>query len=145
MKKILVLLVAFTLLPTLAACRPNIPSPSGAMLSEAQRQVVLAFSEAAMDNLLAGWNKNDYAAFSKNFDQDLLKSMTREQFEELKNNELTGLGEFYSREVESVVKRSDGSYTVIYYAVFENDDEVLLRVKFEADEPHLISGLSFEK
>jgi hypothetical protein len=143
MKKILILLAAFTVLIPLAACRSD--SPSGTMLSDAQRKAVLSFSEARMDNLLAGWNNNDYAVFSKDFDQDLLKSMTQEQFEKIKNDEFTGLGRFHSREVESVVRRSDGSYTVIYYAVFDNDDEVLVRVKFEGNGSHLISGLTIEK
>ena len=115
------------------------------MLSVADREQVLAFSEPEMDNLLAGWNQDDYAILSKDFDQDVIKSMTRDEFDTLKNKEFTGLGRYHSREVESVVKRSDGSYTVIYYVIFDNDDEVLMRVKFQADEPHKISGLTLNK
>jgi hypothetical protein len=143
MKKILGLLVAFCLFSSLAACQPSLPS--GAMLSDVQRKAVLAFTEPQMENLLDGWNADNYDVFSKNFDPDLLKSMTRQEFEKLNTDALTGLGRFYSREVESVVERDDGSYTVIYYGVFENDDEVLMRVTFQGDEPHRINKLSFEK
>ena len=143
MKKILVLLVVLFLANVLAACQKS--GPSGAMLSQEQSKAVLAYSEAKVDNLLDGWNENDYAAFSKEFRQDLLKSMTQAEFEKLRNDEFTGLGRYHAREVEGVVKRSDGSSTVIYYAVFDNDDEVLMRVTFQADEPHEISGLRFEK
>jgi hypothetical protein len=143
MKKILVLLVILSLAGILAACQNQ--SPSGAMLSEKQRKAVLAFSEAKVDGLLDGWNRTDYAAFSKDFDQNLLKTMTQAEFEKLRNDEFTGLGFYHSREVEGVVHRSDGSYTVIYYVVFDNDDEVLMRVTFQAGEPHQIVGLRFEK
>jgi hypothetical protein len=115
------------------------------MLSEADRRSVLAFSEPVMDRMLDGWNADDYAAFSQDFSEEVLKSMPLEQFENLRNDEFTGLGRYYSREVESVVHRSDGFYTVIYYVVFENNNEVLLRVKFQAEKPHQISGLWFNK
>jgi hypothetical protein len=71
--------------------------------------------------------------------------MSEEQFEKLKNDEFTGLGRYFSREVQSVVQRSDGFFTVIYYAVFANNNEVLLRVRFQAEEPHQIRGLWFNK
>jgi hypothetical protein len=143
MKKLLVLLVVLLLLVNLAACQES--GPSGTMLSEAERKSVLEFSETKVENLLEGWNKDNYSVFAYDFSQDLLKSMTSKEFEKLRNDEFTGLGRYYSREVESVVQRSDGSYTVIYYVVFENDDEVLMRVTFQADEPHQINGLQFEK
>ena len=143
MKKIPVLLVVLLLSVHLAACQKS--SPSGTMLSQAQRKSVLEFSEPMIDDLLEGWNEDSYAVFAQDFSQDLLKSMNADEYEKLRNDEFTGLGRYYSREVESVVQRSDGSYTVIYYVVFGNDDEVLMRVTFRADEPHEISGLRFEK
>ncbi len=143
MKKILVLLVVLFLSGALAGCQKK--GPSGAMLSEQQRKAVLAYSEAKVDNLLEGWNDDDYAAFANDFSPDLLKSMTQAEFKKLRDDEFTGLGRYHSREVEGVVQRGDGSSTVIYSVVFDNDDEVLMRVTFQADAPHEISGLRFEK
>jgi hypothetical protein len=145
MKRILVLAVAFALVILLSACQTSSPGSGGAMLSESERKEVLAFSEAKMDSLLDGWNADDYAAFSRDFDEQALKSLPREQFEKTRNNEFTGLGRYFSREVESVVQRSDGSYSVFYYVVFENNDQLLLRVTFQAEEPHTISSLSFNR
>lgn len=145
MKRLTVLLVALSLIGLMTACQKNAPAPGGAMLSEADRKAVLAFSEPLMDSMLDAWNADDYAAFSQDFSEEVLKSMPLEQFEKLKNDEFTGLGRYRSREVESVVHRGDGFYTVIYYAVFDNNNEVLLRVKFQAEEPHQISGLWFNK
>ncbi len=143
MKKMLILLVVLSFTGILTACQPS--SPSGSMLSLADRKAILAFSEAKVDNLMAGWNQGDYAVFSKDFSQDLLKSMTQQEFEKLRNDEFTGLGIYHSREVEGVVQRSDGSSTVIYYVVFDNDDEVVMRVTFQEDKLHQISGLQFER
>ena len=143
MKKMLVLPVFLLLMVNLAACQKS--GPSGAMLSQAERKAVLEFSETKVDNLLEGWNEDNYEIFAQDFSQDLLKTMTPEKYEKLRNDEFTGLGRYYSREVEGVVQRSDRSYTVIYYVVFGNDDEVLMRVTLQADEPHKISGLQFEK
>ena len=143
MKKLIVLPVVLLLIVSLAACQKS--GPSGTMLSQVERKSVLEFSEPKIDNLLEGWNEDNYSIFAQDFSQDLLKSMTLEKYEKLRNDEFTGLGRYYSREVESVVQRSDGSYTVIYYVVFGNDDEVLMRVTFQADEPHEISGLGIEK
>jgi hypothetical protein len=145
MKRLPVLLVALSLIGLVTACQKKSSGPGGAMLSEADREAVLAFSEPRMDSMLDGWNADDYAAFSKDFSEEVLQSMPSEQFEKLKNAEFTGLGRYYSREVESVVYRSDGFYTVIYYVVFANHNEVLLRVRFQAEEPHQISGLWFNK
>ena len=143
MKKSLVFLLAFLLAGVLSACQKE--SASGAMLAERERNAVLAFSEPIMDNLFAGWNDDNYTVFSKDFDPDIMESIPQEGFDKLRKDEYTGLGRYFSRDVESVVKRSDGSYTVIYYAVFENNNEVLVRVTFSADDPHKISGLSFNK
>ena len=145
MKMLPVLLVALSLIGLVAACQKKDPGPGGAMLSEADREAVLAFSEPRMDSVLDGWNAGDYAVFSKDFSEEALMAMPSEKFEKLRNAEFTSLGRYYSREVESVVHRSDGFYTVIYYAVFANHNEVLLRVRFQAEEPHQISGLWFNR
>jgi len=144
-KRIPVLVVALFLIGLMTACQKSAPGPGGAMLSDADREAVLAFSEPQVDSMLDGWNADDYAAFSKDFSEEVLKSMPLEQFDKLRNDEFTGLGRYYSREVESVVQRSEGFYTVIYYVVFENNTEVLLRVRFQAEEPHEINGLWFNR
>jgi len=143
MKKRLVFVVVVCFVSVFAGCQKE--SASGAMLSERERNAVLALSEPIMDNLFAGWNDDNYAVFSKDFDQDVLKSISQDGFEKLRKDEYTGLGRYFSRDVESVVKRSDSSYTVIYYVVFENNNEMLVRVKLSANNPHKISGLSFNK
>ena len=119
-------------------------SPSGIMLSAPDQQAVLAFSEAKTDNLLAGLNAGDYAVFSKDFSPDMLAAMPEDKFKQLKQEQDERLGLYLRRQVEGIVKRSDGTYTVIYQLSFQFDDDVLVRVVFRAVPPHQITGLRLD-
>jgi len=116
----------------------------GTTLTGADKDAVLAFSEAKTDNLLAGMNANDYAAFSKDFDEDMLKAMSQTGFDTLKKDRDSILGLYLSREVSSVIKDGD-YYAVIYKAKFEKVDAVIVRVVFRVAEPNEVSGLWFNK
>ena len=143
MKRMLFFLPALCLLGVLASCRP--PSPHGTMLSGADQKAVLAFSEAKIDNLLEGFNTGDYAVFSKDFNAEMLQAMTPDKFVPWQKERESRLGRYLRREVEGMVARSDGTYTVIYQTSFQFHDDVLMRVVFAADPPHQISELWFEK
>lgn len=137
--KFITLTVIALLLTLLAGCAPKSTPITGSDMD-----AVLAFSEAKTDNLLAGMNANDYAAFSKDFDKDMLNAMTQAQFDSLKKDRDAKLGLYISREVNSVVQTGD-FYAVIYDAKFEKDDAVTVRVVFRMAEPNEISGLWFNK
>lgn len=139
MKKIHVLLLAVLLVSFLAGC-----GSQGTTLTGADKDAVLAFSEAKTDNLLAGMNAGDYAMFSKDFDQAMLKAMTKDQFDALKTDRDAKLGLYISRQVNSVTQQGD-FYAVIYDAKFEKDEAVTVRVVFRVAEPHEVSGLWFNK
>ena len=130
------LLVGLTLL---VGCGPK-ETP----LSGLERDVVLAFSEAKTDNLLAGMNANDYAAFSQDFDQEMLAAIPQSAFETLKADRDATLGLYVSRTVNTVVQSGE-FYAVVYDAVFEKDEAVTVRVVFRVAEPHQVSGLWFNK
>jgi hypothetical protein len=116
----------------------------GTTLTGADKDAVLAFSEAKTDNLLAGMNANDYTLFSKDFDQEMLSAMSKTQFDALKKDRDAKLGLYVSRQVNSIVQQGD-FYAVIYDAKFEKDAAVTIRVVFRIAEPHQISGLWFNK
>ena len=143
MKKILVLLLAAGLLSALTAYRHK--SPSGTMLSATEQKAVLAFSEAETDNLLAGIRSGEYAVFSRDFNKNMREAMPQSKFEQWKKEKDARLGWYLKREVEGMVQRSDGTYTVIYQVFFSYDDDVLMRVVFQAEPLHQISGLWLEK
>ena len=115
-----------------------------AVLTGADQEAILAFSEAKTDNMMAGMNANDYALFSKDFDEAMLNAMSSSKYDFFKIDRDAKLGPYISREVNSVVQQGD-FYSVIYNTVFEKDDNVTMRVVFRASEPHQISGLWFNK
>jgi len=140
-KRISVLFLAALLFSLLAGCGSPTPAPT---LTADDQAAVLEFAEAKTDNLLAGMNAKDYAMFSRDFDQDMLKAMPQAQFDTLKKDRDAKLGLYLSRNVNSVVKQGD-FYSVLYDAEFEKDDAVTVRVVFRVAEPHEIIGLWFNK
>jgi len=137
--KILSLLAIVLLFGLLTAC-----ASAGTTLTGVERDAVLAFSEAKTENLLAGMNANDYAAFSKDFDQDMLNAIPQAQFNVIKKDRDEKLGLYTSRQVKNVTQQGD-FYVVFYEAKFEKDDTVTVRVVFRIAEPHQVSGLWFDK
>ena len=138
-KSILTVFFVVLLSLLLVSCGPKQNELTGA-----DKDAVLAFSEAKTDTLLAGMNNNNYAAFSQDFDAEMLTAMPQAQFDALKKDRDEKLGLYLSREVGSVVQ-IDEFYTVNYVAQFEKENDVVVRVSFRADEPHQVSGLWFNK
>ena len=143
MKKFLILLPAVYLCSLLTACQP--PGPSGTMLSAADQKAVLAFSEPEIDNMLDGLKTGDYDVFSQDFSEEMRQALPREEFKQWKKERDARLGWYLRRVVEGMVHRSDGTYTVIYQASFAFNDSVLMRVVFEANPPHRICSVWFDK
>lgn len=119
----------------------TLPEPPPA-LSPSEQAPVLAYSEPAMDNLMAGLNANDYAAFSRDFDDKMKAGITPGQFANLEKTIVGKIGKYVSRQVADVQQVGD-TVTVIYTAKFENDDPVTMTVAFHSVEPHQIAGLHF--
>lgn len=113
-------------------------------LTGADREAVLAFSEAKTDNLMTGMNANDYATFSIDFDEAMSNAMNQSEFDTFKKDRDTKLGAYVSRQVNSVTQ-SGGYYVVIYDTKFEKDGAVTMRVVFNTSDPHEIIGLWFNK
>lgn len=139
MRRVIYLMVGILLIVGLTGC-----GSSSTPLTGADMDAVLAFSEAKTDNLLAGMNAGNYALFSQDFDTDMAKAMTQSEFDKLKADRDAKLGLYVSRQVDSVVQAGD-FYSVIYTAVFEKDDAVVVRVVFRVADPHEVSGLWFNK
>ncbi len=141
MKTKFILIVLFAVLLSLLLVGCN---SSETELTDADRDAVLAFSEGKTDALLSAMNYNDYAAFSRDFDADMLKAMSQAQFDALKKDRDSKLGLYLSREVSRVALVGE-FYALNYAAKFEKDDNVVVRVMFRVAEPHQISGLWFNK
>lgn len=137
--KTIFLLAAVMVIGLLSSC-----APKPVILTGADREAVLAFSESKTDNLLAGMNAGDYAVFSRDFDADMLKAMPSAQFDALKAERDEKVGLYISRTVADVYQQDD-FYVVVYTAKFEKEADVLVRVVFRLADPHQVSGLWFNK
>ena len=111
-------------------------------LSGAERTAVLAFSETATDNLLAGLTANDYAEFSHDFDSYMYEEIPATDFAAWKQELDNQLGDYLSHQVDQVAQ-SDEFYVVVYQAEFEQADLVTVTVAFHASD-HSIAFLSFD-
>ena len=110
-------------------------------LSGTEKTAVLAFSEAATDNLLAGLTANDYAAFSRDFDTDMYEEIPATDFPAWKQELDNQLGNYLSRQVDRV-SQADEFEVVVYQAKFEQEEQVTITVAFHSD--HSIAFLSFD-
>ena len=113
------------------------------ILSGADQAAVLAFSEAATDNLFAGFTTNNYAAFSRDFDTDMQAEIPATNFAAWKQDLDNKIGNYLYRKVDQVTQ-SDEFYVVTYQAQFEQEEPVLVTVAFHEAQPHMIAFLAFD-
>ena len=110
------------------------------VLTGSQQDAVLAFSEPIADNLFAGYAANDYAVFSRDFDDDMAETIPAGFFTGWKLNLDDKLGNYLSHQVEQV-SQSDEYYVVVYQVKFEKDEQAEVGIIFHAAEPHTINHL----
>lgn len=113
------------------------------ILSSTEKAAVLAFSEAATDNLFAGLTANDYTAFSRDFDTDIHEEIPATNFADWKQDLDNKLGNYLSRNVDQVTQ-ADEFYVVTYQAQFEQENLVKVTLAFHVAQPHKIAFLAFD-
>jgi Protein of unknown function (DUF3887) len=139
MKRMWITILFFSLLAYSAtACTAN-PSKT---LTGAEQDAVVTYTDPIADNLLKGMNERDYASFSRDFNDAMLKAIPESGFPALADSVLGKVGNYVSRQVSSVVETGSAE-TVIYTAKFEQEDAVTIRLAVEKAEPHKVTGLFF--
>lgn len=134
------LMISSTLI---TACSLLSPQTQTRTLEGEERDAVLEYAEPMGENLINGLINRDYATFSKDFDETMKKGMDEAAFENLLAT-LTGkLGAYQSHEIQQVLQDEKFSI-VIYRLTYEKDNLVTMRIVFNREEPHLISGLWFD-
>jgi hypothetical protein len=139
---VLLFLAVLLAASSLTAC--SLGAPAAKTLTGADKGAVLAYSETIADNLLAGYNSADYATFSKDFDDVMMKGIPEQKFKDSLLPTISGkIGKYVSRTVESVTQ-SSSFVTVVYNAKFENDEPVVVRLSLSTNIPHQVTGLWFD-
>lgn len=142
MKKVFIL--SLTLALILAGCSLiKAPLTKTTTLEGDEQQQVLDYATPKADNLISGLVTGDYSVFSADFSQTMKTGMDQAAFDELLQTFSSKLGTYRTHEVNVVLKNDDYT-TVAYKMIFEKDDAVVMRIVFDNQEPHLISGLWFD-
>ena len=138
-QKIIILVVLFAVL--LSAC--NIaPTPEPVFVEdEAEKAVILADSDVFIQNVIDGIKDKDFATFSKDFDEAMLKATTTASFNQLAAI-YSALGAPTSVELKNV--QDIGTYFAVRYIVKYPEKTLTYRLVVDKNDPRKVSGLWFE-
>ena len=91
-------------------------------LEGSQKESALKTSNPLVDNILAGYNANDYGTFSRDFSEKMKNKLNKAVFAQT-HAEISGkIGQYKSKKVDDVKKK--GPYTIVLYkADFENEKD----------------------
>jgi hypothetical protein len=116
----------------------------GVVVSDQERAVVLAYADPIADNLLQGFNENNYTMYSRDFGPEMKAALDEAVFEQNREFVVSRIGLYESRGTP-VVTKSGEFIAVNYPAKFEKEDGVNVRLVFRiGDESHQLSGLWFQ-
>ena len=120
----------------LAACSP-------AELTGSDRDKVLAYSEPMADNLLTAINNGDYAHFTRDLDDAMLKAFPAAGLTQMHDQLNSKIGQYVSRQVTNVAP-SQAMMVVTYSAKYTLEDNVTVRIVFGGTPIIQITGLWFD-
>ncbi len=117
-------------------------SPETPLSPEEQAQVI-TFANPITDNLLDGFNQNNYQQYSRDFSGEMKQGLDEKVFEQNRELVLSKIGSYVSRG-DPVVTGSGEFLVVNYKADFEQEQGVDIRVIFrKGDDTHQVYGLWF--
>ena len=116
--------------------------PTGTELTGDARDQTLEYIDPIADNLLNGLKIKDYAAFSQDFNDDMLKAIDETKFNALYSQLNDQIGEYQSRSISKVTDFYP-NITAEYAGVFSKTDKVNIVLTVTKAEPHKITGLYF--
>ncbi len=140
MKTKFVILVTLITAFLLAACSAATPTPQY-MPDGPEKDAVLADTDSYIQDIVTGIETNDYAVFTKNFDDTLLSAMKESDFSQLAKT-FGPLGKPESIELKNV--EIAGEYFAVRYMVTYTEKVLVYRVVVNNSNPRKISGLWFD-
>jgi len=101
-----------------------------------------AIADPIAENILQSINTDDYQAYSRDFSQDLLDQTDSQAFESMRNQIITAMGQYISKERSEVLEDED--YISVNYLVQFEGGKLIFRVVFgKGDESHQVQGVWF--
>ncbi|MCK8517668.1 DUF3887 domain-containing protein [Methanoculleus sp. 7T] len=134
------ILAALVLLLAAAACGCT---GQESVVSDEEAAQVLAYAEPVAENLLAGFNEDNYTMYSRDFSPEMKQALDEAAFEQNREFVTSRIGLYKSR--ANPVVTDDGKYVAVTYkGEFERENGVNLRFVFrKGDESHQLQGLWF--
>jgi hypothetical protein len=102
---------------------------------------IRAYADPATENVLISLNNNDYASFSKDFDQQMKSAINQTSFNQLYSMIQTKAGNYVSMEFESVTVQNN--VTTIKYLTQYTDEPAGVWVTISFDSNQKVAGLFF--
>ncbi len=100
-----------------------------------------AIANPMAENLISGLDKQDYAIFSRDFDEKLLKALPSTAMTELRKLLWKQYGNYQSLEIKNVLEEK-GYIITLYNLIFEKGN-LDMQLVFTSNAPYKISGLWF--
>jgi len=105
---------------------------------------VIGYADPVTDNLMEGFNENNYSKYSRDFSEVMKRSLTATNFDSQREDIISRIGLYLSRRNPKVYERGKFIWAE-YYAEFEKETSVQVRVVFAKEDPdHLVEGLWFD-
>jgi hypothetical protein len=102
---------------------------------------IRSYADPATENVLVSLNSNDYASFSKDFNQQMKSGLDQTSFDQLYNMIKTKVGDYVSMEFESVTVQNNVT-TVKYLAQYTDEPSgVWITISFDSNQK--VAGLFF--
>jgi hypothetical protein len=140
MKFAIILALTLMAIAGVAACGC---SGQDTTLSAEEQVQVRAYADPITDNLLEGFNQDNYTRYSRNFSSEVKSALDAAAFEQNRALIVSKIGLYIARGEASVTQ--SGDYLAANYKVdFAQERGVDVRVVFKkGDESHQIYGLWF--
>lgn len=118
--------------------------PQVSTVADEERNRVVSAADPLADNLFQAMNNNDYAAFSRDFDDPMKKALDEKAFNEMIQFFSPRIGRYLSRNVEKV-EMIDTLYVISYNARFEDEESVSVRLSLRLiEDTYQVAGLWFD-
>jgi len=114
------------------------------VVPDEERTAVLVYADPIADNLLQGFNEDNYTMYSRDFGPEMKAALDEAAFVQNRDFVISRIGLYESRGTP-VVTETGEFIAVNYPATFERGDGVNVRLVFrKGDESHQLSGLWFQ-
>jgi hypothetical protein len=119
--------------------------PAAADFIGGSDQQVRAVAEPILENLLAGFNRGDYAQYARDFGDTLKEAISEKKFQQVRSSILKNLGQYQSRSYLGYLKHQRTTVVLWKGRFSASEDDVLIKlVASKRRDQTVVVGLWFQ-